>query len=337
MKIEEDIKLDFDDVLIKPKRSETASRANIQIDRFFSFKYTPQTLACCPIIAANMDTTGTLAMAVSLEKKLCLTALHKFYSISSFNTCYNSRSWFYSLGINNADFSKLNQFIETYKMAPKLICIDVANGYTQQFVKKCYEIRVLCPDSIIMAGNVCTPEMTQELVINGKVDIVKIGIGPGSVCTTRLKTGIGYPQLSAIAECSDVAHGLNAHICADGGIKNPGDVCKALGAGADFVMIGSMLAGTDECNGSWNYENGIKKSLLFHGMSSEQAQIEHNGQMEDYKTAEGIEIEVPYKGLAEDIIKDIQGGIRSCCAYIGARTIKELPKCCTFIRVNRIK
>jgi GMP reductase len=335
MKIEDDIKLDFDDVLIKPKRSEAASRKEVCITRFFKFKYSPYAINKCPIIAANMDTTGSISMAKSLNRQTCLTALHKFHDREILSLVQiEDHSWFYTLGIQDEDFEKLKNL----GWKPMLICVDVANGYTQQFVKRCAEIREYSPFSIIMAGNVCTPEMVQELVINGRVDIVKIGIGPGSVCTTRLKTGCGYPQLSAIAECADVAHGLSAHICADGGIKNAGDVCKALGAGADFVMIGSLLSGTDECDGEWFYNDSCQeRQLKYHGMSSKEAQTLHHGKMDDYKSAEGIEIIVPNKGPAINIIKDIQGGIRSCCAYIGAKSIKDLAKCCTFIKVNRIK
>lgn len=361
MKLEPDIKLDFDDVQIKPKRSVTASRASVDLTRGFSFPYSSKTITATPLIAANMDSTGTIAMADTLYNDLCLTALHKFYRAEEYPV-HTLRAAFYTMGIQRSEFHKLKHLVERIGFTPPFICVDVANGYTQQFVEFVRDVREYAPDSVIMAGNVATAEMTQELIINGKADIVKVGIGPGSVCTTRLKTGVGYPQLSAIAECADVAHGLNAHICADGGCKNPGDVAKAFGAGADFVMLGGMLAGTDECEGEWTYEyfpgkiigydgnaNGCfpiydidtqpkkKKALAFHGMSSREAMEQHNSGMADYKTAEGVEIVVPYKGPASKVIKDILGGLRSTCAYIGATNIKDLPKACTFIRVNRTK
>lgn len=363
MKIEDGVKLDFDDVLIKPKRSESPSRNKVVLERAFKMKHTNLTdMFGIPIIAANMDTTGSLDMARALTKMKCFTALHKFYDSKVLVEYFESikeTDWntFYTLGINSNDLSK---FIEvSSKVTIPLICIDVANGYMQSFVDFVAEIRRLSPLSVIMAGNVATPEMTQELIINGKADIIKVGIGPGSACTTRLKTGVGVPQLSAIAECADVAHGLHAHICADGGCKNEGDVAKAFGAGADFVMLGGMLAGTDECEGHWIYdydfhyepkredngyleikksvkESGKKKYLAFHGMSSREAMDEHGG-WADYKTAEGVEIRVPYKGPVKDVINNILGGLRSSCALTGAASLKDMARCTTFQRVNRTK
>jgi GMP reductase len=387
MKIEEDVKLDFADVLIKPKRSEAASRATVELQRHFKFKYSSVELTSIPIIAANMDTTGSIAMSKTLGKLNCLTALHKFHNDTSILVDhFDSREEDCLKTFNNGDYEKwkwLRGEFAAFNSA--LICIDVANGYTQNFVEFVAKVREQAPNSVIMAGNVATPEMTQELLINGRADIVKLGIGPGSVCTTRTKTGVGYPQLSAIAECADVAHGIGGHVCADGGIKESGDAAKAFGAGADFIMIGGMLAGTDECEGEWEYEGGQKykyidpkererdawaedclmtyhaydryydvstfnkeldgqwrtvgkkTSLRFHGMSSAEAMLQHHGEMADYKTAEGVEIEVPYKGKAEEVIKDILGGLRSACAYTGAKSLKDLPKCTTFIRTNRIK
>lgn len=392
MKIEEDIKLDFSDVLIKPKRSLAPSRSKVNLTRRFDFPYCSSYLECIPLIAANMDTTGSLAMSDSLSQLGCLTAFHKFYRAEEYR---NTGLSFVTIGIKEEDIDKLEQFKDLRGWFPPLICIDVANGYTEYFVEFVRRVRDLVGvnNSLIMAGNVATAEMTQEIIIHGKADIVKIGIGPGSVCTTRFKTGVGVPQLSAIAECADVAHGLSAHICADGGCKQPGDVAKAFGAGADFVMLGGMLAGTDECEGKWKYddfggeqyfyyaEDSIttteypyktrwpegfkpaswikspyqsvvthnkeldgkiikepkKKALAFHGMSSREAMELHNGGVADYKTPEGIEVSIPYKGKAEEIIKDILGGIRGTCTMVGADNLKHLPKCCTFQRVNRVK
>ena len=236
------------------------------------------------------------------------------------------------------------------------ICIDIANGYTEKFVDWCSLIRKKFPESIIMAGNVCTPEMVSELILHGGVDIVKVGIGPGSACTTRLKTGVGYPQLSAIIECAHAAHGLKSGdkrmglICADGGCRQPADVCKAFAAGADFVMLGGMLAGTDECEGEWEYAERylkgnkklgaydcerVKRYLKFYGMSSETAQNKYSGGMAEYKSSEGRVKKVEYKGRVKDVMLDITGGLRSCCAYVGATCIKDLPKCAKAVKVNR--
>jgi GMP reductase len=363
MKIIQEIKLDFDDVLIKPKRSNLFSRSDVNLLRKFTFPHSSRFLSCVPIFAANMDTTGSMAMSATLSKYDCLTCLHKHYSsqdlINYFSTSNKQQPTFYSTGISKNDIEKLKSVFDRLEVKPNL-CIDVANGYSESFVKAVSKIREWYPDIIIMAGNVVTPEMTEELIMHGGVDIVKVGIGPGSVCTTRLKTGIGYPQLSAIMECSDVAHSLGGHICGDGGCKVPADICKAFGANADFIMLGGMLAGTDCCEGDWQYEylcksidqkgNLIrewwqtndpqyntekrKKSLKFYGMSSKEAMDKHNGGVADYRTSEGKCVSIEYKGKTEEIIKDILGGIRSCCTYVGAKSIKDLPKHTTFIRVN---
>lgn len=254
------------------------------------------------------------------------------------------------MGIKEEDFQKLLDLTGVIGYFPN-ICIDVANGYTDDFVNACKRVRSLADglsaNPVIMAGNVCTPEMVQEIILHGGVDIVKIGIGPGSVCTTRLKTGVGYPQLSAVLECSHAAHGLRngkgrlGLICADGGCRQPADVAKAFAAGADFVMLGGMLAGTDECEGAWVTEFGwdevvVKKSLQFYGMSSEKAQNKYGDGLKDYRSSEGRVISVPYKGLASDVISDILGGLRSACAYTGATCLKDFAKTAEFIRVNNI-
>ena len=207
------------------------------------------------------------------------------------------------------------------------IGLDVANGYTIRFVDAVKKLREKCPDATIAAGNVVTADMTQELVLAG-ADIVKVGIGPGSVCTTRIKTGIGYPQLSAVIECADAAHGLNAHIIADGGCVSSGDIVKAFAGGADFVMIGGMLAGHDECEGK--VENGF---MEFYGMASESAMDKHDNH-NSYRGAEGKTVKIPHRGRVDDTIKDILSGIRSACTYVGANSLRTLSKCTTFVRVN---
>jgi GMP reductase len=361
-KIINETKLDFDDVLIRPKRSALNSRSEVCIQREFKFKYSPRKLLAVPIMVANMDTVGTFAMAKSLCQYDAITCLHKHYTAQEYIDFYTNNSSykdlvFYSIGTSQKDLDKaINVFkeIEKTNTYPN-ICLDVANGYTEQFVKIAHKLRTLFPDSIIMAGNVVTQEMTEELIIHGKVDIVKVGIGSGSVCTTRLKTGVGYPQLSAVMECADAAHGLGAHICSDGGCKVVGDICKAFGGNSDFLMLGSMFAGAEECEGEWRCEwmGGIgtphefwqpfdpgnnapsrKISLKYYGMSSSNAMNKHHNGVADYRTAEGKCVTVPYKGTAEDIIKDIYGGIRSACTYIGANKIKDFGKKTTFIQVN---
>jgi GMP reductase len=361
-KIINEIKLDFDDVLIRPKRSTLNSRSEVCLSRNFSFKYSPRELSCVPIIAANMDTIGTFNMAKSLSEHEAMTCLHKHYKINEYVAFYTDPSIlnkdlvFYSVGTGQKDLEKLTEVfnqIRKFNYPLPNICIDVANGYTEQFVKIISNIRKLYEEIIILAGNVVTPEMTEELIIHGKVDIVKVGIGSGSVCTTRLKTGVGYPQLSAVMECTDAAHGLGGHICSDGGCKVVGDVCKAFGGNADFIMLGSMLAGVCECEGEWKYEYQTehgnwqpldlsynlsckkrKMSLQYYGMSSKNAMDKHNNGVANYKTSEGKCVTVPYKGTAEEIIQDIYGGIRSACTYIGANKIKDFGKKTTFIQVN---
>jgi GMP reductase len=343
--INSDTKLDFDDVLIVPQRTITASRKWVNVLREFQFFHSPRVWCGTPIMVANMDTTGTFNMAKALYKEGVTTCLHKHYpheeiiaKTSYWSDC-RDYMW-YSLGIGK-EIENLIKFVETTGIIPN-ICIDVANGYTDDFVTFCNSVRErLGNEPIVMAGNVCTPEMVQELILHGGVDIVKIGIGPGSACTTRLKTGVGYPQLSAIMECAHAAHGLKSSdkrlglICADGGCRYPADVCKALCANSDFVMLGGMFAGTEECEGEWSYEGGQKKSLSFYGMSSEKAQIKHSGGLKSYTASEGRVKEIPYKGLAKDVLYDILGGVRSCCSYIGATCVKDMGKCAEMVRVSR--
>lgn len=341
MNINNDTKLDFDDVLLVPQRSRAASRSLVDLKKTYRFYHSNHEWSGIPLIAANMDSTGTFAMAESLSRQHCVTCLHKHYDICDYGLSMQNTSYFwYSMGISDYDTNKLDEFVDRLEFIPN-ICIDVANGYTDNFVEHCSKIRnKFGRKPIIMAGNVCTPEMVHELILHGGVDIVKVGIGPGSACTTRLKTGIGYPQLSAIDECSHAAHGLKADnkrlglICADGGCRTPSDVVKAFAAGSDFVMLGGMLAGTAQCEGEWTWRGG-KRVLKFYGMSSHEAQEKYGG-IKSYRASEGRVKMVEYKGEASDVIDDILGGIRSACAYVGADSLKDLPKCAEFIRVNRI-
>lgn len=340
MQIDYQIKLGFDDVLIRPKRSNLASRQDVELNRTFTTLNSKQQINGIPIIAANMDVVGTFAMAEALGSLGIYTSLHKFYSedeiIKFYNTSKYSEFAFYTTGITPEDIGKLRRVLfSTDKI--KCISVDVANGYSEYFQYMVGKIRDLNTGTVIMAGNVATPEMVQELLISGLVDIVKVGIGPGSRCQTRMVTGVGYPQLSAIIECADAAHGLGGLICADGGCKNSGDVAKAFGAGADFVMLGGMFAGCDECIGEWVVDDNQNKKIKFYGMSSKQAMEKYYGGMADYKASEGDCTLIDYKGPAVIVAKDICGGLRSACSYVGAGTLKDLSKCTTFVRCNSIK
>jgi GMP reductase len=339
MQIDYEIKLGFDDVLIRPKRSKMASRKLVDLTRTYTGMNSKQEISGVPIIAANMDTVGTLSMAKELAANKMFTCLHKFYELEKLIYFWEenpaAKYTFYTTGILEDDINKLKKIRES-GVNIRNICVDVANGYTEFFQNKVKEIRELFPDSIVMAGNVVTPEMVQELLLSGAADIVKIGIGPGSVCNTRIVTGVGYPQLSAIIECADAAHGLGGLVCADGGCKTPGDVAKAFAAGADFVMLGGMFAGCDECEGEWTEKDG-KKYLKFYGMSSKEAMDKYSGGISDYRASEGDCITVPYKSPVREVVQYILGGLRSTCAYVGASKLKDLSKCTTFVRCTSIK
>lgn len=333
MKIDYTPQLDFNNVLIRPKRTVLNSRSNVDMEREFRFPHSKQVWKGVPVIAANMDTTGTFGVYDVLSKHKMITSLHKFYGIDDFKSKELNPDYFMvSTGINFDKIEELKNIVSITKA--KWLCIDVANGYMKKMVDFCRLIRDVFPNLIIVAGNVATREMVEELIINGKVDVVKIGIGPGSACLTRMKTGVGVPQLSAIIECADAAHGLGGFIIGDGGITCPGDMSKAFGGGADFVMMGGQFAGHDENPGEVVEENG-KKMKLFYGMSSEHAMNKHYGQMAKYRSSEGREIKIPYKGPLENTILDYLGGVRSTCTYINAKCIKHIPKCTTFILASQ--
>jgi GMP reductase len=338
MIIESDLKLDFKDVLIRPKRSTLASRNDVDIRRTFRFLHGGSEWTGFPLIAANMDVVGTMAMARALSGFGAMTALHKHYpadALADFFRQEDTANVFYSLGTTEADYEKLRAVRSRAPVGR--LCLDVANGYTEKFVQFVKRIRDENPDAVIMAGNVVTGDMTEALVLAG-TDIVKVGIGPGSVCTTRKMTGVGYPQLSAIIECADAAHGLKGQVCADGGCTVPGDVCKAYGAGADFVMLGGMLAGHDECEGDIRYEERdgrrVPVAMSFYGMSSDTAMRKYAGGVAAYRASEGKTVEVPYRGAVEGTMQEIMGGVRSMMTYIGATKLKEVPKRTTFVRVG---
>lgn len=413
MRIITEPKYDFKDVLIIPKRSTLSSRKEVNLRREFTFRNTNVTYTGTPIIVANMDTVGTMEMANALTPFGVSVALHKHYTVDQLVGFFTNKTknvepnpTFYSLGVTDKDLEKFNTVKKTLtdtlgemvtRQVLQYACIDVANGYSEPFAKFVQKFREENPYTVIMAGNVVTAEMTEQLILSG-ADIVKVGIGPGSVCTTRKMTGVGYPQLSAIIECADAAHGLGGHICGDGGCTVPGDVAKAFGGGADFVMLGGMMAGHDECAGKLIGVKTLKKSITieervaedpltmttcrvcvytnqdtgekvtvkykrsfvgdiemegkipshfygnlgdlkmqFYGMSSTTAQEKHNGGVAEYRASEGKTVEVPYKGPVENTIKEILGGVRSACTYVGARRLKDLSKCTTFVLVGQQK
>ena len=354
MNIENEVKLDYSSVLLRPKRSTLGSRKEVQLTRRHSFRncnpsYPINTqrdydFNAVPIMAANMDGVGTFDMAEALGRLGLFTCLVKTYSIKElvdfFNTSTIAREHVaYSMGITEDDASKFRAVYAGSKSI-KYVCIDVANGYSERFLNYVASIREEYPGLVIIAGNVVTADQTQELILRG-ADVVKVGIGPGSVCTTRIQTGVGYPQLSAVMECADAAHGLGGHIIADGGCTCPGDVAKAFAGGADFVMLGGMLAGHDEGGGEvitkiYNtQEVGVteeKHFVQFYGMSSDAANTKHFGGLKDYRASEGREVLVPYRGAIANTVQDMLGGLRSACTYVGAEKLKHLPKCTTFIR-----
>lgn len=358
MLIEHGTKLDFADVLFKPMRSTLKSRSEVELVRTMKFRHSPATWEGVPIMAANMDTTGTFAMAERFMQHCMITTIHKHYSISDWqgflDTHEHSRVTEYvvpSMGTSDHDLENIRRLFGL-GVDFKFLCIDVANGYSEFFSTFVRRIRSEFPDIILIAGNVVSGDMTQELILSG-ADIVKVGIGPGSACTTRIQTGVGMSQLSAIIDCANVAHGLDGHIIGDGGCTCPGDVAKAFGGGADFVMIGGMFAGHDESGGEmieeihWTPQMEVdsagkilgpkyttKRFKTFYGMSSKKANEKYAGGLKDYRASEGREVKIPYRGPVENTIIDLTGGLRSVCTYVGARTIKDLPKCTTFVQVT---
>ena len=368
MRIEEDMKLDYKDVLIRPKRSTLGSRKEVDLERGYNWRnWQPEDMSIemikperkhwrgIPIMASNMDGVGTFEMADKLAEAKIFTCLVKTYSVNElvnyFDNKYNERTQYVamSIGITDRDHQKFRDVYEQTGGTLRYVCIDVANGYSERFAAFVREFRQNYPHIVIIAGNVVTGEMTEELILAG-ADIIKVGIGPGSVCTTRIQTGVGYPQLSAVIECADAAHGLGGHIIADGGCTTPGDVAKAFAGGADFVMLGGMLAGHDEGGGEvisktyktdeldancTDYVHIEKNFVQFYGMSSKSANDKHFDGLKDYRSSEGRTVMVPYRGPVGVTIQDILGGLRSSCTYAGAVRLKYLSKCTTFVRCTQ--
>ena len=370
MRIEEDVKLDYKDVLIRPKRSTLGSRKDVDLERGYTYRnYKPEFpenseyrhWRGVPIMASNMDGVGTFEMADTLAKQNIMTCLVKTYSVEEIVEFFDTDDYLrtnyvaMSIGITDNDHQKFREVYEQADGNLKYVCIDVANGYSERFAAFVRGFRQNYPHIIIIAGNVVTGEMTEELILAG-ADIVKVGIGPGSVCTTRIQTGVGYPQLSAVSECADAAHGLGGHIIADGGCTCPGDVAKAFAAGADFVMLGGMLAGHDEGGGDvitkYYQTNELiredvgdqtketrhveqKQFVQFYGMSSKSANDKHFDGLKDYRSSEGRTVLVPYRGAVGNTVQDILGGVRSTCTYAGAIRLKHLMRCTTYVRCTQ--
>ena len=336
MLIEDDVKLDYSDVLIRPKRSTLTSRFDVELERTYTFYHSGKEWTGIPIMTSNMDTVGTFEMHEELSPHGMVTCIARHYNKNGKNWDQAQRrnKLCVMSGISDKEILELVGVANTFPDIA-FVGLDVANGYTINFVESVKHLRRMLPDATIIAGNVVTADMTAELILAG-VDLVKVGVGPGSVCTTRTKTGIGYPQLSAVIECADAAHGVGGHIIADGGCNSSGDIVKAFAAGADFVMIAGMLAGHDECDGELVFKDDHPDpvGMQFYGMASKTAMDRHGHPNREYRGEEGKTVTVPYRGAVRDTVVDILSGVRSACTYIGANRLKDLTKCATFIRVN---
>jgi len=339
MRIKEEIKLNFDDVLMEPKRSTLSSRRDVDLTRQFNFRNSGKILNFLPIFASNMDGVGTFSMAKVLQEYKMMTVITKSTTVDQWRAAVGTGLRLQSVSVCTGtnrlfdpeaeDYRNMQEVLRAFPDI-KFITIDVANAYHQNFVEFVQQVREEYPDKVIIAGNVVTPNMTEELIING-ADIVKVGIGPGSVCTTRTMTGVGVPQFSAIMECADAANGVGGHILADGGCTQPGDIAKAFGGGAHMVMIGGMLAGHDESE-----QEVVDGKIEFYGMSSDRAREKHGKRKDGYRGNEGRWTSLPYRGPVKNTVEDILGGVRSAATYIGARRLKDMPKCATFVRVNNV-
>jgi len=338
MRLDNEIKLDYKDVLLKPKRSTLSSRRDVEMTRSFTFRNSKETYECCPIVASNMDGVGTFSMAKVIQEYKMMTTITKTTTLDQWKQAVGNgiKLKYVSVctGTNKLwtddaeDYATMQQVLKSYPDV-KFITIDVANGYHTNFSDFVARVREEYPDKTIIAGNVVTAEMTEELIIQG-ADIVKVGIGPGSVCTTRTMAGVGVPQFSAVMECADAANGVGGHIMADGGCNMPGDIAKAFGAGAHFVMLGGMLAGHNESE--VKVKDGKRE---FYGMSSDRAREIHGKRKDGYRGNEGRAVILPDRGPVQETVEDILGGVRSSCTYIGARRLKDIPKCASFVRCNQ--
>ena len=339
MRINYDAKLNFEDVLLQPKRSTLTSRKDVDMTRKFTFRNSKKVMNFTPIFASNMDGVGTFSMAKVLQEYKMMTTITKTTTPEQWRKAVGSGVRLQSVSVctgtnkvfddDAEDYRNMQEVLKSFPDV-KMITIDVANAYHQNMVGFVAKVREEYPDKVIIAGNVVTPEMTEELIING-ADVVKIGIGPGSVCTTRTMAGVGVPQFSAILECADAANGVDGHIMADGGCTQPGDIAKAFGGGAHMVMIGGMLAGHNESE-----VEAVDGQREFYGMSSDRAREVQGKRKDGYRGNEGKLIHLPDRGHVKDTVEDILGGVRSACTYIGARRLKDMPKCATFVTTYNV-
>ena len=335
MRLDQNIHLDYADVLLKPKRSTLSSRKNVELTRTFTFRNSKESYTCCPIVASNMDGVGTFSMAKILQEYKMMTVITKSTTPEQWKQAVGDGIKLKYLSVctgakrNTKDNDTMHNVLKNYPDV-KFITIDVANGYHEHFVDFVKQTRDEYPDKTIIAGNVVTAEMTEQLILSG-ADIVKVGIGPGSVCTTRIMTGVGVPQFSAVVECADAANGVGGHIMADGGCVEPGDVAKALGGGAHFIMLGGMLAGHNESE--LPIVDGERE---FYGSSSDRAREVHGKSKAGYRGNEGRAITIPDRGPVKETVEDMLGGVRSACTYIGAIRLKDVPKCASFVRTNSV-
>jgi len=337
MRINTQPKLNFDDVLLEPKRSTLSSRKDVDMTRKFTFRNSGKVVNFLPIFASNMDGVGTFSMAKVLQEYKMMTVITKSTTADQWREAVGNGVRLQSVSVCTGtnkmwdpeaeDYRNMQEILKSFPDI-KFITVDVANAYHENFVDFIKKVRDEYPDKVIIAGNVVTPEMTEELIING-ADVVKIGIGPGSVCTTRTMTGVGVPQFSAILDCADAANGVDGHILADGGCVHPGDIAKAFGGGAHMVMIGGMLAGHDESE-----QEVVNGKVEFYGMSSDRAREVHGKRKDGYRGNEGRLISLPHRGPVQETVEDILGGVRSACTYIGARRLKDMPKCASFVTVH---
>ena len=335
MHLDTEIKLNYDDVLLKPKRSTLSSRRDVDMTRTFTFRNSKESYTCCPIVASNMVGVGTFSMAKVLQDYKMMTVITKSTTPEQWKQAVGDGIKLKYLSVctgakrNTKDNDTMHNVLKNYPDV-KFITIDVANGYHEHFVDFVKQTRDEYPDKTIIAGNVVTAEMTEQLILSG-ADIVKVGIGPGSVCTTRIMTGVGVPQFSAVVECADAANGVGGHIMADGGCVEPGDVAKALGGGAHFIMLGGMLAGHNESE--LPIVDGERE---FYGSSSDRAREVHGKSKAGYRGNEGRAITIPDRGPVKETVEDMLGGVRSACTYIGAIRLKDVPKCASFVRTNSV-
>jgi GMP reductase len=326
-------KFDYADVLIKPMISDVKSRKEVSLEVSNTFKCGTSWNGI-PIMAANMSTVGTHDMALALSDFKIITCLKKsgdYYS--DFATRFPEKEKYVSLTLGLDAESKL--FVDSADIKdPTFVCVDVANGYMTEFHKFTKKVREKWPKSILIAGNIVTQEGVVALSEAG-VDLVKVGIGSGSMCLTRRVAGIGYPQLSAVLECVETAGALGIGIVSDGGIIHPGDFAKGFVAGSAFIMAGGIFTGHDECGGEIKHGEHGELKMLHYGMSSKTANEKYNGGLSDYRASEGRTVEVPYRGSVKNTVQEILGGIRSACSYVGAFNLPDLYNRGTLIKVNR--